>query len=94
MESKERFREGIESYRKRIINELSYMNSNIDGFVDIRNMKFELRHLVQSYRRSLEKCNMYLSYIEDLVEKKDDPKDDENVSKNVERIAELPGEDD
>lgn len=70
MANQEEFKEGIESYRKRLIDELNLMNSNIDGFVDSRNDVYNLRHLVRSFFASLDKCKLYLGYIETLVENK------------------------
>lgn len=70
MENKEGFKEGIESYRKRLIDELFILSSNIDGFVDARNHIYDVKHLIQIYRRSLEKCNLYLSEMEVIVEGK------------------------
>ncbi len=93
MDNEEGYREGVESYRKRIIDELSYMNSCIDGFVDIRNMKFELRYLVHQYRRSLEKINLYLSTIEDLIEKRDDSENDTKNNSSIRRTS-VPGRED
>ena len=64
------FKENIESYRRRLIIELTTLNANIDGFVDSRMNNYEHRHLIQKFRGSLEKCNMYVSYIEEIVEKR------------------------
>lgn len=69
MEVKEEFKERIESYRKRIIHELQVMDMNIDGFVDMRNNQSEIRHLIQTYRKSMEKVNLYLSEIEVINER-------------------------
>lgn len=69
MEGKAEYKEGVESFRKRIIHELQTMEMNIDGFVDGRNKYSDIRHLVQTFRRSIDKVNLYLSEIEVLNER-------------------------
>lgn len=68
MANQKDFEEGIEPYRKRLADELQLMNANINGFVDSRNDVSNLRHLVRSFFANLDKCKLYLCYIETLVE--------------------------
>lgn len=92
MANKEEFREGVESYRKRILDEISMMNVNIDKFLSSKD-PFELRHLIAMYRRALEKISAYISYIEDITEKSieergKNPKEDSDRVHNQERDGE------
>jgi len=68
MENKKEFKEGVQSYRRRLLDELVMMNSNSSGLVDSEDV-FQLRHLIGEFRRSIDKCNLYISSIEQIVEK-------------------------
>lgn len=70
MASSNEYKETIESYRKRLMDEIVTMNSNSFGFIDARNTAHEVRALINVYRSSIEKCNLYLGYMEEINERR------------------------
>jgi hypothetical protein len=68
MVKEEGFKEGIESYRKRLKDELIFMDFNNSGFVDARNNNHQVKDLIKRFRDSAQKINLYLSYMEEIVE--------------------------
>jgi hypothetical protein len=86
MANQEEFKEGIESNRKRLVDELNYMNSNSFCFIDKRNSDAELKHAIQQFRRSLDKCTIYISSIEYLIERRENEEINVDPDKGDKRV--------
>lgn len=91
MENEAKFKEGIKSYRTRLVIEFENIRVNLVGFDDPRNTPSGRRIMIQYMRKSLDKINSYFHNIEMIVEK-EYAENAENVNKNVERTSISRGE--